>query len=257
MAPLGEGRARRTHGRKREGDDVSSRQTRAKVLLLGPASAGKSTLFARMRELALGDDGWTDGWTDDATLKALRENAEERSECLSGGEPVVPELPAVTMEHMNHVEFIHRHRKALVSDTFQFRDGQWYDRRRRHMCTTGVLEMHAGDFTVYDVGGARPDRKRWMHIFGEAALLYFCMSGLAPLCVLWEDATVNTWDESVAVLRELWASKLLASTHVMIILTQWDSLEYAYKRDPEKIERVMLRRIANDERWGAVGSSGG
>jgi hypothetical protein len=82
------------------------------------------------------------------------------------------------------------------------------------------------------------------------------MSCLAPLCVLWEDKTVNTWDESVGVLRELWSSKLLASTHVMIILTQWDSLECAYMRDPEKVERIMLRRIANEKNWDAVGSSG-
>jgi hypothetical protein len=227
-------------------------ETAAKVLLLGPASAGKSTLFARMRELALGGDGWA----DDATIKTLRENAEQRSECLADGEPVVPELPVAQMEQLNHVEFFHRHGKALLSHTFQFDGEHSHDRRRRRMRTTGIIEMQVAGLTVFDVGGARSERKKWIHIFGDAALLYYCMSCLAPLCTLWEDNTVNTWDESVAVLRELWASKWLKSTHVVIILTQWDSLEYVYKRDPDKVERIMLRHMEKDEKWGPVGSSG-
>jgi len=79
------------------------------------------------------------------------------------------------------------------------------------------------NFTIVDVGGARNERKKWIHCFeGVTALIHTINLDSFDL-VLYEDNSTNRFVESIILLSELYSSRWFTNKPQYLILT---NIEY-------------------------------
>jgi hypothetical protein len=60
---------------------------------------------------------------------------------------------------------------------------------------------------MYDVGGQRNERKKWIHCFDDVTAVIFVASLSEYDQVLYEDHTVNRMDEAVTLFADIANSK--------------------------------------------------
>jgi hypothetical protein len=217
---------------------VEERET--KILILGPRASGKSVLF-RAAQVALGRwDAQADAANRADAAVAFAEMEAVNRAALVGtyGTPDDGLVPDVVhwVQQMNLARYL-----ASVDSTASL--PQLFYRR-----TTGIHEcvgkrtrrpdkdLHAlqGEdlfgpskevVRVLDVGGARSERRKWIHCMSEVSTLVGCVS-LPALCLpLLEDEATLNWDESKNLLRELAASPWLRSSNFVVILGGLDLFE--------------------------------
>jgi len=73
--------------------------------------------------------------------------------------------------------------------------------------TTGVLESHLhikhAPFTFIDVGGTRPERRKWIHTFHVASVILFFVPSNGFDQILMEDGTTNQLEEGATLFKSL------------------------------------------------------
>lgn len=76
---------------------------------------------------------------------------------------------------------------------------------RTRVKTTGIVEVHFSfknlNFKLFDVGGQRSERKKWIHCFEDVTAIIFCVAMSEYDQVLHEDET--TVSTSISILRSL------------------------------------------------------
>jgi len=103
--------------------------------------------------------------------------------------------------------------------------------------TTGIVEhafsIDGAKFKVFDVGGQRNERKKWIHCFeGVMAVLFVGVLSEYDL-VLYEDETMNRLVETLAVFDDICNSKWFVNTAMILFLNKQDLFQ-------EKIKTVPL-----------------
>lgn len=97
---------------------------------------------------------------------------------------------------------------------------------RSRVRTTGILEKvykHGGaTFQLYDVGGQRNERRKWIHLFESVTAVLFVASLNAYSQVLYEDPSVNRMDESLRLFEEVCGLKWFAQTNIILFLNKKD-----------------------------------
>nr|ANX14409.1 Gnao [Penaeus vannamei] len=72
---------------------------------------------------------------------------------------------------------------------------------RTRVKTTGIVEVHFSfknlNFKLFDVGGQRSERKKWIHCFEDVTAIIFCVAMSEYDQVLHEDETTNRMQESL------------------------------------------------------------
>lgn len=67
---------------------------------------------------------------------------------------------------------------------------------RTRVKTTGIVEVHFSfknlNFKLFDVGGQRSERKKWIHCFEDVTAIIFCVAMSEYDQVLHEDETTVT-----------------------------------------------------------------
>lgn len=96
------------------------------------------------------------------------------------------------------------------------------------------LKMH-----VYDVGGQRSERKKWIHCFDNVTLVIFCLSLPEYDQFLLEDKTQNRFQESLVLFDNIINSRWFARTSVVLFLNKIDLFA-------EKVQRVPLANYFHD-----------
>jgi guanine nucleotide-binding protein G(i) subunit alpha len=129
---------------------------------------------------------------------------------------------------------------------------------RSRVRTTGIVETHfrIGDLTykMFDVGGQRSERKKWIHCFENVTAIVF-MAAISEFDqTLFEDETTVRWikstnvmknrmQESLTLFESICNSSWFDNTSIIIFLNKIDLFR-------EKLKRVPLNKFFPDYNGG-------
>lgn len=104
--------------------------------------------------------------------------------------------------------------------------------------TTGIVEtsflIDGVTFKLFDVGGQRNERRKWIHCFESVTAVIFVAAMSEYDQALFEDDTINRMHEALSLFEEIVNSKWFRSTSIILFLNKSDLLE-------EKIKQVSLK----------------
>ena len=89
------------------------------------------------------------------------------------------------------------------------------------------------EFEMYDVGGQRNERKKWIHCFDDVTAVIFVAALSEYDQVLFEDSTANRMTEAVDLFGEICNNKVFQSSAMILFLNKKDLYE-------EKIKDVHI-----------------
>jgi GTPase SAR1 family protein len=108
---------------------------------------------------------------------------------------------------------------------------------RARVRTTGIVEedflIEGSQFKLFDVGGQRNERKKWIHCFSDVRAVLFVAALSAYDLKLFEDDETNRMDESLDLWHEICNSRWFKKTSMILMLNKKDLFE-------EKIQKVPL-----------------
>jgi guanine nucleotide-binding protein G(o) subunit alpha len=105
--------------------------------------------------------------------------------------------------------------------------------------TTGIVEnrfeVEKNNFQIFDVGGQRNERKKWIHCFeGVTAVLFVCaISEYDQTC--FEDETTNRMKEALSLFDEIANSRFFVDSAMILFLNKRDLFAEKIKRVPLKV----------------------
>ncbi|CCE65950.1 hypothetical protein TPHA_0N01690 [Tetrapisispora phaffii CBS 4417] len=105
--------------------------------------------------------------------------------------------------------------------------------------TTGITEtdfnIGSSKFKVFDAGGQRSERKKWIHCFQGISAVCFIVALSEYDQMLFEDEKVNRMHESIMLFNTLVNSQWFRDTPFILFLNKTDLFE-------EKVKRVPIRK---------------
>jgi len=108
---------------------------------------------------------------------------------------------------------------------------------RSRVRTTGIVEnnfeIDGNQFKMFDVGGQRNERKKWIHCFESVTAVLFVGVLSEYDLVLYEDENMNRMEETLNLFDEICNSRWFRSTAIILFLNKRDMFE-------EKIQKVAL-----------------
>uniref|UniRef100_A0A673IZR4 Guanine nucleotide-binding protein G(o) subunit alpha n=1 Tax=Sinocyclocheilus rhinocerous TaxID=307959 RepID=A0A673IZR4_9TELE len=97
---------------------------------------------------------------------------------------------------------------------------------RTRVKTTGIVETHFSfknlNFRLFDVGGQRSERKKWIHCFEDVTAIIFCVAMSGYDQMLHEDETTNRMHESLTLFDSICNNKFFADTSIILFLNKKD-----------------------------------
>ncbi|XP_077982107.1 guanine nucleotide-binding protein G(o) subunit alpha-like [Glandiceps talaboti] len=110
------------------------------------------------------------------------------------------------------------------------------DLLRTRVKTTGIVETHFSfrnlNFKLFDVGGQRSERKKWIHCFEDVTAIIFCVAMSAYDQVLYEDETTNRMQESLKLFDSICNNKWFTDTSIILFLNKKDLFEEKIVKSP-------------------------
>ncbi|KAJ2725738.1 Guanine nucleotide-binding protein alpha-2 subunit [Coemansia sp. Benny D115] len=92
--------------------------------------------------------------------------------------------------------------------------------------TTGIIEtrfmMNNTSIHMFDVGGQRSERKKWIHCFESVTSIIFCVALSEYDQVLLEESTHNRMDESLVLFDSVINSRWFLRTSIILFLNKID-----------------------------------
>lgn len=115
---------------------------------------------------------------------------------------------------------------------------------RTRVKTTGIVEVHFSfknlNFKLFDVGGQRSERKKWIHCFEDVTAIIFCVAMSEYDQVLHEDETTNRMQESLKLFDSICNNKWFTDTSIILFLNKKRPL----RRENQKVTtHHMFSRI--------------
>jgi hypothetical protein len=77
-------------------------------------------------------------------------------------------------------------------------------------------------FKIYDVGGQRNERKKWIHCFSEVTAVLFVAALSEYDMVLYEDQDTNRMQEALDLFEEICNSRYFKKTAMILFLNKRD-----------------------------------
>uniref|UniRef100_A0A6I8NY13 Guanine nucleotide-binding protein G(i) subunit alpha-2 n=1 Tax=Ornithorhynchus anatinus TaxID=9258 RepID=A0A6I8NY13_ORNAN len=110
---------------------------------------------------------------------------------------------------------------------------------RTRVKTTGIVETHFTfkdlHFKMFDVGGQRSERKKWIHCFEGVTAIIFCVALSAYDLVLAEDEEMNRMHESMKLFDSICNNKWFTDTSIILFLNKKDLFEVKILHSPLNI----------------------
>ncbi|XP_064822369.1 guanine nucleotide-binding protein G(i) subunit alpha-3-like [Oncorhynchus masou masou] len=107
---------------------------------------------------------------------------------------------------------------------------------RTRVKTTGIVETHFTFkdlyFKMFDVGGQRSERKKWIHCFEGVTAIIFCVALSDYDLVLAEDEEMNRMHESMKLFDSICNNKWFTGTSVILFLNKKDLFEDKIQKSP-------------------------
>jgi GTPase SAR1 family protein len=258
--------------------DAAQEADKVKLLLLGAGESGKSTIFKQMRQLH--GVGYTDQNRRDSKsvihsnaiqsiqtlLHEAREmefeiEATEAAEAVDevDDEELDPELaeqiavlwedPGIQEAYENRSLFqlidsaayyLKKVRRIAEPDYLP----SFQDVLRSRVRTSGIVRetfvIKGVDFEMYDVGGQRNERKKWIHCFDGVTAIIFVAAISEYDQVLFEDRTVNRIDEAVQLFEEVYHNPWFRQKCFILFLNKSDLFE-------DKLKIVDIRHRGDEQ----------
>ena len=85
---------------------------------------------------------------------------------------------------------------------------------------------------MFDVGGQRSERKKWIHCFEGVTAIIFCVALSGYDLVLAEDEEMNRMIESMKLFDSICNSKWFVETSIILFLNKKDLFEEKIQRSP-------------------------
>jgi GTPase SAR1 family protein len=85
---------------------------------------------------------------------------------------------------------------------------------------------------MYDVGGQRNERRKWIHCFSDVTAVIFVAALSEYDQVLYEDATTNRMKESLDLFEEICDLKYFAKSAIILFLNKIDLFEEKLATNP-------------------------
>lgn len=118
---------------------------------------------------------------------------------------------------------------------------------RSRVKTTGIAEdvflINKNTYHMYDVGGQRSERKKWIHCFENVNAIIFLAAISEYDMKLVEDEAVNRMQEAFSLFDSIASSRFFQSTSIILFLNKMDILE-------EKIYDVPIEDYFEDYEGG-------
>jgi len=97
---------------------------------------------------------------------------------------------------------------------------------RTRVKTTGIVEISFQfkdlNFKMFDVGGQRSERKKWIHCFENVTAIIFCVALSAYDLVLAEDEEMNRMHESMRLFDSICNNRWFMDTSIILFLNKKD-----------------------------------
>lgn len=107
---------------------------------------------------------------------------------------------------------------------------------RTRVKTTGIVEINFAykslGFKMFDVGGQRSERKKWIHCFEGVTAIIFCVALSAYDLVLAEDEEMNRMHESMKLFDSICNNKWFTETSIILFLNKKDLFEKKIPKSP-------------------------
>lgn len=109
---------------------------------------------------------------------------------------------------------------------------------RSRVRTTGIVQsdfkIKTLNFKMFDVGGQRNERRKWIHAFDDVNAMIFVAALSEYDQVLFEDETQNRMDEALQLFDQIINSKWFKQTSCILFLNKRDLFEMKLKKKPLK-----------------------
>ena len=121
-------------------------------------------------------------------------------------------------------------------DTYRYKPSL-QDILRSRQKTSGIFDTHFDmgsnlKFHIYDVGGQRSERKKWIHCFDNVTLAIFCVSLSEYDQFLLEDKSQNRFQESLILFENIVNSRWFARSSIVLFLNKIDLFAEKLKIKP-------------------------
>eukprot|EP00299_Pterocystis_sp_00344_P006391 c1821_g1_i1.p1 GENE.c1821_g1_i1~~c1821_g1_i1.p1 ORF type:complete len:347 (-),score=54.85 c1821_g1_i1:32-1072(-) len=107
-----------------------------------------------------------------------------------------------------------------------------YTRVRTTGVVTNSYDIEGVRFEMYDVGGQRNERRKWIHCFSEVTAVIFVAALSEYDQVLFEDHTTNRIKESLDLFAEICDLKYFAKSAIILFMNKHDLFEEKIKTRP-------------------------
>ncbi|KAG5178373.1 GPA1, alpha subunit of a heterotrimeric G protein [Tribonema minus] len=111
-----------------------------------------------------------------------------------------------------------------------------YARVRTSGIVTERYEIDSTTFEMYDVGGQRNERKKWIHCFDDVTAVIFVSALSEYDQSLFEDATTNRMVEAIELFGEICNNRYFQDSSMILFLNKKDLYE-------DKIKKVDIKSI--------------
>ncbi len=102
--------------------------------------------------------------------------------------------------------------------------------------TTGVVESHfnidGNQFHMFDVGGQRSERKKWIHCFEGVSCVLFVSAISSYNQLLYEDGKTNRLEESLNLFEEVCNYEWFKDSAIILFLNKRDLFQEKIKKFP-------------------------
>lgn len=107
---------------------------------------------------------------------------------------------------------------------------------RTRVKTTGIIETkfrYKGLlFKLFDVGGQRSERSKWIHCFNGVTAIIFCVAMSEYDLTLYEDEKVNRMQESLKLFDSICNNKWFMDTSIILFLNKQDLFRKKIRSSP-------------------------
>lgn len=144
---------------------------------------------------------------------------------------VVWKSPAITLTYQHRNQFqLNDSTEYFLKKVIDVADEKYVpshqDVLRMRVRTTGIVEksfvIDGNNFSMYDVGGQRNERKKWIHCFENVTAVLFVAAMHEYDMRLFEDENQNRMVEAVTLFEEIANSPFFSKTSMILFLNKRD-----------------------------------
>ncbi|KAJ8403294.1 hypothetical protein AAFF_G00355110 [Aldrovandia affinis] len=114
------------------------------------------------------------------------------------------------------------------------------DLLRCRVLTSGIFEtrfqVDKVNFHMFDVGGQRDERKKWIQCFNDVTAIIFVVASSSYNMVIREDNDTNRLREALDLFSKIWNNRFLRNISVILFLNKQDMLAEKVLAGKSKIE---------------------